>query len=470
MPEPLAAFAPRLCVEAGLLERGGSTQRDATVLFVDLAGFTPLTDRLGAVGSRGTEELSHLLRGFFGAVTDAVLERGGDPVAYGGDALTIVYDGPPNRTVRAALESAHAIQRLARATAGSPTAAGPVTLQARIGVARGPVTSAVAPATHRSIPVHLGAGLDRAVAAEGNARAGQVVLDPEAEETLLPNRHSEPASRPSPERVAASTSALARLVHPVTLGRLTEGRALLESHRSITVAFAHFPAVGSGELAAFLRTVGRLLELVDGLDGELVQVSGGDKGVVAMVVFGAPVAHSDDPLRSVQAMLELQTPATLGCGRDCYRSGVRRPSRVGTAPVCGALRSGRQHCSPAHAGRDSRSGARRDHDLAGDIRAPASRRSTSPEIGEGSRGAGRDPSRGELAARATPGGRACGSTPGWPTDRAGGYRTAARRPGRRHGPPPSACRRTRDWQEPAGPRKPPAGYYARHRGGGSRLR
>jgi hypothetical protein len=52
--------------------------------------------------------------------------------------------------------------------------------------------------------------------------------------------------------------------------------------------------------------VATLMRLVDSGGGELVQVSGGDKGMVAMTVFGAPVAHADDSLRAVQSMLELR--------------------------------------------------------------------------------------------------------------------------------------------------------------------
>src|SRR6185503_11737139 len=121
------------------------------------------TARLARLGSRGTEDLSTLLRGFFGSVTDLVLDNGGDPVAYGGDALTIVFDGDPASTLDAAVRSGEAIQELAARTAGSPTLAGPVTLQVRIVVARGTVTTASARSQRRSVPVHLGTGLDLAV-------------------------------------------------------------------------------------------------------------------------------------------------------------------------------------------------------------------------------------------------------------------------------------------------------------------
>ena len=308
MVEPLSAFAPLRCVQHGLLAPGspGHTE-DATTLFVDLAGFTPLTARLARLGSRGTEELSTLLRGFFGSVTNLVLDNGGDPVAYGGDALTIVFDGDPASTLDAAVRSGEAIQELAARTAGSPTLAGPVTLQARIGVARGTVTTAVARSQRRSVPVHLGSGLDLAVAAEGMAQTGEVHVHPA---TAASGTDHQGLVRRSPEASTVGSATdpdeFARLLHPVALARLGAGGALLESHRSITVAFARFPPVEHARLPKFLGEVGQMLEITDAADGELVQVSGGDKGMVAMVVFGAPIARDDDPLRTVEAMLELR--------------------------------------------------------------------------------------------------------------------------------------------------------------------
>jgi predicted ATPase/class 3 adenylate cyclase len=306
--EPLSAFAPLRCVEHGLLSPGAEAfSENSTTLFVDLAGFTPLTARLARLGSRGTEQLSTLLRGFFGSVTDLVLDNGGDPVAYGGDALTIVFDGDPASTLDAAVRSGEAIQELAARTAGSPTLAGPVTLQARIGVAWGTVTTAVARSQRRSVPVHLGSGLDLAVAAEGMAQTGEVHVHTAT--AAAGTDHSRLVRRlPEGFTVGSATDPdeLARMLHPVVLARLGAGGALLESHRSITVAFVRFPPVEHAGLPKFLDEVGRMLELTDAADAELVQVSGGDKGMIAMIVFGAPVARDDDPLRTVETMLELR--------------------------------------------------------------------------------------------------------------------------------------------------------------------
>jgi class 3 adenylate cyclase len=299
------AFAPRRCIEHGLLDqRAEPFTQDATTLFVDLAGFTPLTARLARFGSRGTEELSALLRRFFGAVTECVLDSGGDPVAYGGDALTIVFDGLPGTTLLDAARCAEVIRALADETAGSPTLAGPVTLQAKIGIARGPVTTAVAHSQTRCLPVQLGPGLDLAVAAEETARPGQVIFDPTTASAASsgPSNLASGANRRS--RPATDPADLAPLVHPVVFARLGIGASLIESHRSVTVAFVRFPAVELAGLPSFLGEVAELLSLVEAGGGEIVQVSGGDKGMVAMIVFGAPVARDDDPLRTVETLLE----------------------------------------------------------------------------------------------------------------------------------------------------------------------
>ena len=303
----LTAFAPRRCLDYSLLGPSGEPlTADATTLFVDLAGFTPLTERLARFGSRGSEDLSRVLRGFFGAVTDVVLDQGGDPVAYGGDALTIVFDGPLGATVDQAVRTAHAIRSLTERSAGTLTAAGPVTLETRIGVARGTVTTAVARSAGRSVPVHLGSGLDRAVEAESSAIPDSVQLHPSA---AIESHDDTPGVTPGlagQDESGFDEADLEGLVHPTTLTRLSMGVGLLETHRITTVAFTRFNPVRDEELPQFLSCVGELLEIVQASGGEVLQVAGGDKGVVAMCVFGAPVAHDDDPLRAADTMMELR--------------------------------------------------------------------------------------------------------------------------------------------------------------------
>src|SRR5262245_26258917 len=69
----LRAFAPRRCVEHGVLAPTDGVDRfNSAVLFVDLVGFTALTEALSRYGTRGTEQFSDLVTELFAGVTEAV--------------------------------------------------------------------------------------------------------------------------------------------------------------------------------------------------------------------------------------------------------------------------------------------------------------------------------------------------------------------------------------------------------------
>lgn len=308
MPQSLSALAPLRIRHHHLLEKPDVLTSTATTLFVDLVGFTPLTDRLGSFGSRGTEQLSEVLQGFFGAVTEQALSNGGDPVAYGGDALTIVFDGDGPPTLAAAQRLAESIHHMTAETNRIETLAGTVSLQTRIGIGRGPVITTMIRTESRSLPLQLGAGLDRAAEAETRAEVGQIVLHESA--TAVEANTWTPAVGESStmDGALASTDsdAFEALVHPAVLQHLLVDSSLWQIHRTATVAFLGFPPVTPDDLTDFVATGAQLIQRVTECGGEVVQISGGDKGVVALVVFGAPVGHDDDPLRALQALLEFR--------------------------------------------------------------------------------------------------------------------------------------------------------------------
>lgn len=309
---------------------------------LDLAGFTSLTERLSALGTRGTEELSRVLRGYFASVTDVVCLGGGDPVAFGGDSLSVVFDGPRGPTLGAALDAAAKVQELTTATTATRTLAGPLGVEVRIGIAHGTVATAVARSRRRLLPVHVGPGLDLAHAAQEGAAAGAVVVHdsarPGRREVVPDQQVVRVRSLPSATGGRESSVDLSMLLSPVLLERLRRRRALVETHRVVTVAFVRFPPVQPHALRPFLDQVVSLMDLADVFGGEVIQVSGGDKGVLAMVVFGAPTVHADDPVRAVHAMLELR------------RREPRAAVGIATGPVFAAVLGSRSRMFATHSG------------------------------------------------------------------------------------------------------------------------
>ena len=66
---------------------------DGTILFADVSGFTPLTERLARQGKVGAEELTDVLNDVFGRLLAVAAETGGDLVKFGGDALLLLFTG-----------------------------------------------------------------------------------------------------------------------------------------------------------------------------------------------------------------------------------------------------------------------------------------------------------------------------------------------------------------------------------------
>src|SRR5215469_9970214 len=105
---------------------------DATLCFVDISGFTKLSERLARKGRIGAEELTEVLNRVFGEMLDLAYARGGALLKFGGDALLLMFqsDDHPLQAACAAVEMRAAL----RAAAMIPTSVGRVPLRMSVGV------------------------------------------------------------------------------------------------------------------------------------------------------------------------------------------------------------------------------------------------------------------------------------------------------------------------------------------------
>jgi class 3 adenylate cyclase/Flp pilus assembly protein TadD len=262
-------------------------------LFADLSGFTGLSERLARHGTAGTEQLGALIRQTIGGALDAVSARGGDAIAFGGDAITATFES--GGAWADAQDAAQDIVELVAAARGTPTLAGPLELAVRIGIGGGSVTSDVYTARARHVLAHIGPGLDAAERAQQRAPAnGSAVEDARLELTPPAPGEQEPAWAE-------------RTLHPVTAQRVAAGGEPPDEHRHVTSFFVSVPP-DVDALGGFVTTAA---DIVDELGGDVLQCSGGDKGVVLFGVFGTPVAHPDDAARAVHAVERLRALTSL---------------------------------------------------------------------------------------------------------------------------------------------------------------
>ena len=266
------------------------------------------------------EQLGTIVRRVIGGSIDIVTAHGGDAIAFGGDAITVTF--ADHDAARAAADE---VVALVRDVSRHRDPGRPGRARRAGGISGGSVTSFVCACASRHVVVHLGDGLDRAVAAADRAGRGEVVVD-EAELGVL-----------TADTIGELPAWAPRVLHPVTAARVAAG----SGHPMNTGGSpppSSVPAVEPDHLRAFVVTA---TDAVVELDGDVLQCTGGDKGIVLIAVFGVPVAHPDDPSRAVHAVDGCDAPRTCRsppASRPGSPSRRRSAARRGDSPACSATR------------------------------------------------------------------------------------------------------------------------------------
>jgi class 3 adenylate cyclase/tetratricopeptide (TPR) repeat protein len=175
--------AARFCSGCGrALDHGASAppeaeRRHVFVLFSDLVGSTPLSQRLDA------EDLRDAIAGYQRRCEAVVLRHGGFVAQYLGDGIEVYFGYPQaheddaSRVIRCALEIVEAIRQLAAATN--------LDLQVRVGIHSGRVVIGTMGGSERPVRLAVGDAPNIAARVQSAAAPGEVVVT-EAAWRLLP--------------------------------------------------------------------------------------------------------------------------------------------------------------------------------------------------------------------------------------------------------------------------------------------
>jgi class 3 adenylate cyclase/tetratricopeptide (TPR) repeat protein len=257
-------------------------------------------------------------------------------ISFSGDAITCWFDGDEGlRATACALAMQQEMKNFARVQTPAGTT---VSLAIKVGITVGPVRRfLVGDPDIQFIDALAGATLDDVAAAERQAEKGEVVLGPTAVALLeryittvawredgqgnryavvggltIPIVLSAPWPPISPADLA-ETQLRPWLLPPVYDRLLQTGQqAYLAELRPAVTLFLRFGGLdydGDDEAGPKLDAYMRWVQNVLGrYEGYLLQLTVGDKGSYLYAVFGAPIAHDDDPVRAVAAAAELRSP------------------------------------------------------------------------------------------------------------------------------------------------------------------
>ncbi|MBN8504572.1 MAG: tetratricopeptide repeat protein [Burkholderiales bacterium] len=329
-----------------------------SALFADITGFTRLTEelthRLGA--RRGIEALSQRVGAAYEALIQEVERHGGSVIGFAGDSITCWFDAGANADAADLANSARRAARAAMAMQAAMRQGGE--LSVKLALASGPARRfAVGDAALQRLDVLAGATLARMARLEQQAQPGEVVLDAataallglgavasvgEGEPTLRLTSHTWPdagsaLSKGTGEQALAPSAApppIERVlpwVLPFVQEREADGGLFATDLRPAAVLFVRFGGLdydGDETAAAQLDAlITRAQHLLHAYEGQLLELTVGDKGSYFLASFGADRVREDDAFRAVCAALALrdagfELPMQFGLSHGLLRVGA----------------------------------------------------------------------------------------------------------------------------------------------------
>jgi len=336
-PVDLTPYVPRVVVD--WLRTSHEAKRrelEGTLAFVDISGFTAMSERLAQKGKLGAEEVTDVMNLTFSRLLDVAYAVGGGLLKFGGDALLLFFTGEDHSA--RACEAAYGMRRALRELGRPQTSAGPVTLKMHVGIHSDTFDFFLVGESHRELLL-TGPGVTRTVEMEAGAEAGEILVSEETAATLPDRLFGEQKEGgrllKSPPGVRGELEPLPPLdgldlgacVPPPIRRHLEAGNAEPE-HRQASVAFVHFGGVddllaeqGPDALADALDELVTTAQRVADEHGVSFLETDIDKdGGKLILVAGAPQTEGEDEeriLRAARAIADANSrlPLRIGVSR-----------------------------------------------------------------------------------------------------------------------------------------------------------
>lgn len=312
-----------------LLQSARSGTLQAATLFVDISGFTPLTETLLQYRRDGAEVLGETLDAIFVPLVRQVHARGGLIPLFAGDAFNAIFPRddaatgeqvPGSVADPAVAASLHAVQTAAfiqdQFMPGGQervfaTRYGDFAIGVKVGLSYGAVRWGIPGQAGKYSFYFRGPGVEGCAQAEWRAAQGQIVVDQAALSRIRDYVGTEPIADTACHRVTACSFDLPAV-----------GATLPSFSREDLSPFVPDAVLDLGVKAEFREVcplflsfeepedeatlhdfVAATIVLADEFGGTFSQVEFGDKGGILVLWFGAPVAYENNAERAAEFLL-----------------------------------------------------------------------------------------------------------------------------------------------------------------------
>jgi predicted ATPase/class 3 adenylate cyclase len=332
---------------------------DGTAAFVDISGFTQLSERLARKGRVGAEQITDAIGESFESILQVAYDNGGSLLKFGGDSLLLWFQDEAH-----AMRGCRATVLMRRALRGAGRIELPgakVTLRMAQAVHSGRFDFFAVGTSHLEL-LPTGPAWSRLIAMEQEASAGEILVSPELA-ALLPDRclgevkepgrflRREPPGYaekiPLKPRPRMPVEMVAHCLPPAIRAHVFEGGGTPE-HRPVTIAFLRFDGtdalIRQNGPTATAELIHHLVSTVEAVAEEQgvsflasdVDVNGGK----LILTAGAPKVTGDDEERMLIALRKiadtaLPIPIRIGVHRGSAFAGDIGPAYRRTYTVMG---------------------------------------------------------------------------------------------------------------------------------------
>lgn len=357
MPPAISSYVPRLVLDWEQEAPGSECRQiDGALVFVDITGFTAMSERMAKKGKVGAEEVTDVLSVTFAELLDVAYKVGGNLLKFGGDALLLFFRGDEH--VGRACHAAGSMRAALLGKGPIDTSAGKIRLDMSIGIHSGPFYFFLVGDSHKELII---ASPESSITVEMESAAGPgEVLLSSATASKMSETHLGPqrnggrpliASCPAPQQVETTmvpeNPAAERFLPHAIRDHILGGGEEAE-HRQVTIGFIHFG--GTDELIRNSQVddvTARLRELITHIQSVVKENEicflGTDidrDGGKIILTAGAPQATANDEERMLRTLRALCDRATclqlrIGVHRGHVFAGAVGPSYRRTYTVMG---------------------------------------------------------------------------------------------------------------------------------------
>lgn len=311
---------PELIVENYRNERFGG-EFPAIGMFLDLSGFSAMTDALMQHGQHGAEVLAGMMHGVFDPLVESIFEYGGKIVSFAGDGIMALYpiNGDEKSTALRALASAWVIQQKLTENPQRKTIYGKFTFSAKIGFAAGSVTWRILRSEGGKNATYYfrGPAVDDSAKAEHQANAGEIILTKSMHDLVEDDARTRPSDSfhrfirfrvEMPQKAASELPPVDLDISRIFMPEEVILDGVRGEFRQIVNLFMRIPDLPDNDLESFVNAV---FELEKKYGGLITRLDFGDKGCNMLLLWGAPRAYENDIGRAMNFILDLRSKADI---------------------------------------------------------------------------------------------------------------------------------------------------------------